>query len=110
MKKNYNQDYLLQFKPLEQKVERGNFEDAFRKFKVKFQRERIIGLLKEHSSYEKPSEKKRRRRRQAHERRLEMAAREKMIESGEWAKRQKRKEAKRKQRAEARVKKLEEDG
>ena len=69
-------------------------EDAIRKFKAKFQRERIIGQLKEKSAYEKPSEKKRRKRREAVERRLFAESREKLIASGEWDKRLKKRQEK----------------
>ncbi len=91
-----------QFTPLEIRVEgpgRDHFEDAFRKFKALVQRERIVGQVKERMSYEKPSEKKRRKRREAHERRLLTAMRERLIASGEWEKRQKSKEQKRQQRS-----------
>lgn len=81
-------------RPIEVVVEgssREDFEHALRKFKALFQRERVVGQLKERSSYEKPSEKKRRKRRQARERRLMLEMRERMIKSGEWEKRQKKK-------------------
>jgi len=87
--------------PLQVKVEgttRDHFEEAFRKFKAQAQRERIVGQFKEHTAYEKPSEKKRRKRREAQERRLLTEMRERMIASGEWEKRQKRKEQKRQHR------------
>ena len=88
--------------PLEIRVEgtsRDAFEDAFRKFKALVQRERIVGQFKEYMSYEKPSEKKRRKRREAAERRMINDMRERMMASGEWEKRQKRKEQKRMQRS-----------
>lgn len=69
-------------------------EDAIRKFKAKFQRERIIGQLKEKSAYEKPSEKKRRKKREAVERRLFAESRERMIANGEWDKRLKKRQEK----------------
>lgn len=101
--KEFLDDDKLKFKPLEVKVG-SNFEEAFRRFKSAFQRERIIGQLKEKEGYEKPSEKKRRKSREARERRLMLDARDKMIVSGEWDKRQKRKETKRQQRADAKKK------
>jgi ribosomal protein S21 len=79
---------------IEVKVEgsgREDFEHAFRKFKALAQKERIVGEYKEHMAYEKPSEKKRRKSRESIERNRLNALREKMILSGEWDKRQKRK-------------------
>ena len=75
---------------------REDFEHAVRKFKAMFQRERIVGQLKEKMAYEKPSEKKRRKRRQAQDRRLMTEMRERMVKSGEWDRRQK-------QRAQSRI-------
>ena len=54
-----------------------SFEDAFRRFKSMFQREGILGILKEKMAYEKPSEKKRRKRREAKERKMLAEFREK---------------------------------
>lgn len=71
---------------------REDFEQAVRKFKALFQRERIVGKLKERSSYEKPSEKRRRKRREARERRLMTEMRERMMKTGEWDRRQKKKD------------------
>jgi len=87
--------------PLEVKVN-GNFEESVKKFRSLFQKERIIGILKEKSSYEKPSEKKRRKRREAAERRLLADSREKMIKSGEWDKRAKKKQQKKEMKEEER--------
>jgi small subunit ribosomal protein S21 len=73
--------------PIEVVVEgssREDFEHALRKFKTMFQRERIVGQLKERSFHEKPSEKKRRKRREAENRRLMTERRERMMKSGEW--------------------------
>lgn len=81
--------------PLQVKVQHGNFEDAFRRFKLEFQREKVVTVLKERSSYEKPSDKKRRKKRESVQRRLMVEARERMMKSGEWEKRQKKKEQKR---------------
>ena len=83
--------------PLEVVVDgtsREDFEYAVRKFKTLFQRERVVGLLKEKSSYEKPSEKKRRKRREAQDRKLMTSMREQLIKSGQWDLRQKKKEQK----------------
>lgn len=97
--KNDEQDEVV-IKHLEVTVVNGNFEDAFRRFKTAVQNEGIIATYKSRQAYEKPSEKKRRKRREAHERRLLMASREALMASGEWDKRQKKKEQKRQLRAE----------
>lgn len=94
-------------KPVEIEVTH-SFEDAFRRFKSLVQKERIIGQVKARMEYEKPSEKKRRKRREASERRYLQDMREKMIESGEWEKRKKKKDLKRTERLEAKIKKQEE--
>lgn len=88
-------------KPLEVVVN-GNFEDACRRFKTLVQNEGIIATYKSKQTYEKPSEKKRRKRREAAERRILTANREILILSGEWEKRQKKKEAKRLEKLEER--------
>ncbi len=86
--------------PLEVKVENDNFEEAYRRFKKLFQNEKIISKLKEKEHYEKPSERKRRKRREASERRLMLEARERMMNTGEWDKRMKKKQIKRQKRLE----------
>jgi small subunit ribosomal protein S21 len=81
--------------PLEVKIDgttREAFEEGFRKFKGLVQRERIIGQVKEKRYFEKPCEKRRRKRRELQERK----ARERMLASGEWERRQRRKENKNK--------------
>lgn len=88
-------------KPLEVVVT-GSFEDACRRFKTLVQNEGVIANYKSKQAYEKPSEKKRRKRREAEERRLMLASREALILSGEWEKRQKRKEQKRQEKVEER--------
>lgn len=85
-------------KPLEVQVVNGNFEDAFRRFKSLVQKENIINEFRAAQSYEKPSEKKRRKSREAAERKFLAETRERQIISGEWDKKQKRKEIKRKQK------------
>lgn len=105
-KKNNFKKHEPKLSPLEVKVDgshREDFEEAFKRFKSLFQKEKIMGQLKERSSYEKPSEKKRRKRREAAGRRMMEEARKKMIASGEWAKRQKRKEAKKNKRIKERT-------
>ena len=88
-------------KPLEIVVT-GSFEDACRRFKTLVQNEGVIADHKSKQTYEKPSEKKRRKSREAEERRLLTASREALILSGEWDKRQKRKEKKRQEKVEER--------
>lgn len=92
--------------PLEVRVN-GSFEDACRKFKALFQKERIASDLKERESYEKPSEKKRRKKREAKERNLMLLARERMMATGEWDKKQKRKAAKQQRKLEDRIREQE---
>jgi small subunit ribosomal protein S21 len=92
----------LNFKPLEVKVSYNNFDDAFRKFKTLVQAEGVLALYKEKQSYEKPSVKKNRKIREAESRRLLQESREAQILSGEWEKRQKKKETKRLQKVEER--------
>jgi small subunit ribosomal protein S21 len=101
--KNVNNNEVFS-KHLEITVNNGNFDDAFRKFKTAVQAEGIIADYKAKQAYEKPSERKRRKTREAEERRLLMASREVLIASGEWEKRQKRKEQKRQDKAELRRK------
>lgn len=90
-------------RPIEVVVEgtsREDFEHAFRKFKAMFQRERVVGQLKEKMSYEKPSAKKRRKRREARDRRLMTARRERLMKTGEWDRLQKKRAQKRIKREE----------
>lgn len=102
--KKDSKDEVVVTKHLEVAVVNGNFEDAFRRFKTAVQNEGVIAAYKSKQEYEKPSEKKRRKRREAKERRLLMASREALMLSGEWEKRQKRKEQKRQVKAEERRK------
>lgn len=93
--------------PLEVVVEgssREDFEFAVRKFKSLFQKERIVGQIKEKMAYEKPSVKKRRKRMEAVERRRIAESRDRMMQTGEWDKRQKRKEQIKIEKAEKRAK------
>lgn len=82
-----------------------SFEDAFRKFKSLVQKERIIGQLKAREAYEKPSKAKRRKQREAEQNRILQAMREKMIESGEWEKRKRKKEQKKAEKLEQKLRK-----
>lgn len=85
---NPGESYLNYFKPLEVIVKNYNddFDSAHKAFKALVQREKVISLYKEHQRYEKPSDKKRRKRKEAQEKRLAMAHKAKLIESGEWNK------------------------
>ena len=94
----------VQVKPIEVEVT-DSFADALRRFNKLVQKERIIGQVKARREYEKPSEAKRRKRREAYERRMLQARREKMIESGEWEKRKKQKEQKRAEKLEQKIRK-----
>jgi ribosomal protein S21 len=79
-------------RPIEVKVEgssREDFEYAYRKFKALFQRERVVGQIKERMAFEKPSAKKRRKAREAVDRRVMTQIRENMVKTGEWDRRQK---------------------
>jgi len=92
-------------RPIEVTVEgssREDFEYAFRKFKALFQRERVVGQIKERMAFEKPSMKKRRKRREAVDRRVMTQIRENMVKTGEWDKRQKAKSQKQIRRDEKR--------
>lgn len=100
----------LEVKHLEVPVVSGNFEDAFRKFKITVQDDGIITLFKTKQAYEKPSEKKRRKRREAQERQFLIENREALMLSGEWDKRQKRKEQKRQVKMEKRRKQADQNG
>lgn len=75
--------YLNKFKPLEVEV-RGSsqedFERAHKIFKSLVQYEKIISQYKERQFYEKPSDKKRRKRREAYEKRLSIARKERLFE------------------------------
>lgn len=82
---------------------REDVEKACHKFKSLFQRERVVGQLKLKRAYEKPSEKRRRKRREARDRQLMALMRERMIKSGEWDRRQKKRAQSRINREEKRV-------
>jgi small subunit ribosomal protein S21 len=89
--------YLSKFKPLQVEVRgssRDDFEIAAKIFKALVNKEKVISLYKEKQQYEKPSVKKRRKRREAVEKRLAAESKQRMIESGEWDKRQKKKQQK----------------
>jgi small subunit ribosomal protein S21 len=90
-------------RPLEVKIN-GSFEEGYRRFKSEFQKERIIAQLKEKSYFEKPSEKKRRKIKENREKNLLLEMRERLINSGEWERRQKKRLKKKQERADQRVK------
>lgn len=58
-------------KPLEVIVYGNNFDRALRAFRALVQKERILSLYKEKSTYEKPSDKKRRKRSEAKRKNIE---------------------------------------
>jgi ribosomal protein S21 len=74
-KKYQDDSYLKDFKPVEvivnnkNKEPRDELEDAIREFRGLVTKERIMSVLKEHASYEKPSDKKRRKIRESKRRR-----------------------------------------
>ena len=65
-----NDDYLNTFNHVEVKVgskysdPKDDLEEAIREFRGLVTKERIMSVLKEHSAYEKPSDKKRRKMRE----------------------------------------------
>lgn len=77
------------FKPLQVEVF-GDFNSAVRTFNSLVQKERILAKIKEKMSYEKPSDRKRRKAREAREKAFIAQSRQKMIDSGEWDKRQRK--------------------
>lgn len=83
------------FRPLEVTVRGDNLEDAVRRFRTLVQSDGLLLRLKERERYEKPSDKKRRKSREAQRRAHQLEMMEKMIISGEWDKRQEKKEKKR---------------
>lgn len=104
--KQYKSVYVSGFRPVDLKTlnsiqvkprddSKEAFEEALRAFKSLVQKEKILSLYKEKQRYEKPSVKKRRKRREAAERKRAMEAKEKLMQSGEWDKRMKKKLAKR---------------
>jgi small subunit ribosomal protein S21 len=113
-KSKYHQDVsgdnkeAVKLKFLEVKVI-GDFDESVRRFKTYFQRERIVGQLKEREAFEKPSDKKRRKQREARQRALMLDARAKMIENGEWEKHKSNKEKKRTKKIEAKNRKQSDD-
>ncbi len=64
--------YLDYFQPLEVEVP-NRVEDVIQKFRAMVTKERIMSVLKEHNSYEKPSEKRRRKHRESIQRQKKIA-------------------------------------
>lgn len=83
------------FVPLEVEIKGFSFEEGLRRFRSLVQKSKVLALYKEKQSFEKPSEKKRRKRRESIEKRRLNELREKQMISGEWDKRQKKKDEKR---------------
>lgn len=61
----------IEAQPLEVKVY-NNFDKAFKAFRALVQKEKILSLYKEKSSYEKPSDKRRRKRNEQKRKQFEM--------------------------------------
>jgi len=93
-----NDDYLNKFKPLQVIVRNpDDFEQSAKAFKNLVQREGVIAEYKERQQYEKPSVKKRRKAREATEKRLAYEYKMRLVQSGEWGKRMKKKQERRQQ-------------
>lgn len=95
-------DVADHFAPLEVKVINGNFESAFREFKLRVQKSKILGEIKKRRSYEKPSDKNRREKRERIERARLAVLQEEQMKTGEWQRKQKAKEKKRQQKQQKR--------
>lgn len=94
-KVTFYDDIADHFSPLEVQVINNNFESAFREFKLRVQKSKILGEIKKRRSYEKPSEKNRRKQREHIERARLAMLMESQMKTGEWQKKQKEKEKKR---------------
>lgn len=89
--KEFDKSWVRPIEIIVEGTSREDFEYALRRFKTLFQRERVVGQLKERATYEKPSAKKRRKSREAINRKLMAERREIMVKSGEWDRAQKQK-------------------
>lgn len=79
---NYkSDDYLDTFHPLEVVVNR-TIEEAVGRLRAMVTKERIMSVLKEHASYEKPSEKRRRKHRESIARQRKVDAMQRAYRSG----------------------------
>ena len=105
--KNPGTDYLDHFKPLEVTVRGGtgdkrkDFDDfnfALKTFKSMVQKEKVISEYKQRRYHEKPSDKRRRKEKESEKKRFALEVKQKMINSGEWDKRQKRKQSRQRQK------------
>ena len=96
----------IEIKPIEVHVT-SSFEDACRRFKSAVQKEGVLSEFKDRMKYEKPSVKKRKKARQSVERRMLEELREKLIQSGEWDKRKKRKDKRKAEKLERKIKRQE---
>lgn len=81
----------IEAEPLEVKVY-NNFDKAFKAFRALVQKERILSLYKEKSTYEKPSDKRRRKRNE--HRRKQFEAEMKMARSQNDERRNRKREQK----------------
>lgn len=115
--RKYNKKYNIsgiqaQVSPLQVVVRgesREEFEYAFKAFKKMVNNEKVLSLYKEKQAYEKPSVKKRRKRKESRERRLAMEAKQRLIASGEWEKRMRKKQEQRQSRQQKRHENKEEN-
>jgi small subunit ribosomal protein S21 len=85
----------MEFSHLEVVVRNDNIEDAIRRFRMMVQSDGVLIKHREKEGYEKPSVKRRRKSNEAQRRTQLAEAREKMMISGEWDRRQEKKEKKR---------------
>lgn len=85
----------LGFRPLEVVVRGDNVDDAIRRFRQLVQADGMLLRLREREGFEKPSDKARRKGREAVRRVHMQDQMEKLMATGEWDKRQEKKEKKR---------------
>ena len=86
-------EYSDSFTPLQVIIGNSSFEEGLRHFKSLVQRSKILTQYRDKQSYEKPSEKRRRQKCERDERRRLIIIRENLIATGEWDRRQKKKNA-----------------
>lgn len=86
------------FQPLEVKVYNGNFDQAFKQFRLLVQTERVLSLYKEKQSYEKPSEKRRRKHNESIQKNFELEIKKQKMASGQYEKDKLRKQKRKEQR------------
>lgn len=95
----------LGFQNLEVVVRNDNIEDAIRRFRTLVLADGVLLKYREKEAYEKPSIKQRRKSSEARRRTQMAESRERMMLSGEWDRRQEKKEKKRLAKIEERQKK-----